>query len=86
MAWVIRNRTSGQYLASKRMTVFTDVFARRFKSAKQAKAYITASCEAPADWEVCGLAEDRAGEMISSGGISCGVERNFFPGGKEISR
>ncbi|MBQ9898028.1 MAG: hypothetical protein IJM44_01065 [Ruminococcus sp.] len=86
MTWVIRNRTTGQYLASKRMTVFADVFARRFNSVKQARAYIAASCKAAADWEVCELADERSGAMVTRGDISCAVESNFFPEGKESSR
>ncbi|MCR4638336.1 hypothetical protein [Ruminococcus sp.] len=41
MQWVIKRSTDGLYAVSRRLFIHSNVFARRFKTKKQAEAYIT---------------------------------------------
>lgn len=43
MQWIIRRNTEGDYIASKRVTVTRQRFARKFNSRKQAHAYLRES-------------------------------------------
>ncbi len=63
MKWIIRHDESGRYICSKRFLVHEIVFARRFNSLKQAKAYLKTSKFSKDSCSIEEIAENQLNDM-----------------------
>jgi len=63
MSFIIKYIPSGMYICSHNLMVFEKVFARRFSSEKQAKAYIRSGHWESSKYAVCKLTDNETAEI-----------------------